>query len=160
MKPYSLTLFIFFLSITNAIACTCISEKESLKKKVKKEFLRSDIVFTGNVIAITDLNTHPTQFSSGDPIQYTFEIIEQIKGVDTKREIQIISARGGSSCGYRFQIGKTYMVYAIESNHYSSITTHSKDYSTSLCSRNNYVARVSKKEKRILKKLSQKIKNN
>lgn len=155
MKPYILAFFIFFIPITNAIGCSCIAEKESLRKKVQKEFLRSDVIFTGNVIAIKDFNTHPTRSSSRDPIQYTFEIIEQIKGVDTKREIQIISERSGSSCGYRFQIGKTYMVYAITSNYHTTTTGNQIDYSTSICSRNNHVARVSKKEKRILKKLSQ-----
>lgn len=154
MKSYILTFFIVFLSLSKAIACTCISEKESLKKKVKKEFLRSDVIFTGNVTAITDLKKRSNRYSSGDPIQYTFEIIEQIKGVDTKRKIQIISARSGSSCGYRFQIGKTYMVYAMGSDYYSKDTGNKLDYSTSICSRNNHVARVSKKEKRILRKLS------
>ena len=156
MRTLVLLLLIFLISTTNAIGCTCISKKETLKNKVTKEFVKSDIIFTGNVVAITDLNKHPTKSSSGDPIQYTFEIIEHLKGVDTKREIQVISARFGSSCGYEFQIGKTYMVYAIKSDHYSKSTGNEHDYSTSICSRNNYVARVTKKEKRILRKLSQK----
>jgi len=147
-------IIIFFISITKAIGCTCIAEKKSLKRKVKNEFYSSDIIFTGNAIAIKDLNTHPTRSSSGDPIQYTFEIIKKLKGVDTKRKIQVISTRGGSSCGYTFQIGKTYMVYANTSNYYGTTTENENDYTTSICKRNNHVARVTKKEKRILDRMS------
>lgn len=138
------------------MGCSCISEKEPLKKKVKKAFYKSDIVFTGNVVAITDLNTHPTRMSSSDPIQYTFEVIQKIKGVTTRENIQIISARSSASCGYAFQIGKTYIVYASISDHYKTITQNESDYFTGSCRRNNHVARVSNREKKILKRLSKK----
>lgn len=156
MKPHILTFIIFFISITKAMGCSCTSEKEPLKKKVKKAFYKSDVVFTGNLVAITDLNTHPIGSSSADPVRYTFEVIKKIKGVTTRENIQIISARSSASCGYVFQIGKTYMVYASISDHYKTTTKNESDFITSSCRRNNHIARVSKKEKRILEKLSKK----
>ena len=142
------------------MGCTCFAEKESLKKKVTKGFHQSDLIFTGNVIEVEPISRSERVQSSADPVIYTFEIIKKIKGVFEKRVIEIVSARGGSSCGYTFQIGKTYMVYANQSNYYSTTTKNENDYTTNICKRNNHVARVTKKEKRILDRMSIKVSKN
>lgn len=97
--------------------------------------------------------------SSADPIIYKFEITETIKGKQKKQVIEIASQRNGSSCGYKFELGKSYLVYSRKSAHFSTKTKNEIDFVTSLCDRNQILENTRKREFRQLKKLNRKIEN-
>ena len=90
---------------------------------------------------------------SANPVIYEFEITKTIKGKIKKEIVEIASAESGASCGYNFEIGKSYLVYARKSNQYSSKTKNESDFVTSLCDRNQKLKNVDKKEFQELEKL-------
>lgn len=141
-----LIVFILCFSVSNAVACTCVSEKESLGKKVKKAFEASEVIFTGNVIA-KKIHPQSTEYESGsDPVVYTFEIINPYKNTLENKTIEVVSVRSGATCGYTFEIGKTYLVYARTSDYYSENKKITTSYTTGLCDRNNLIGNVKKRE--------------
>lgn len=156
MKKTFLLIFILVFSTTKTFACSCIEINESLTKKVEKAFTNSDLIISGKVIEVILVNTEKIK-SSADPIIYKFEITKTIKGKLEKEVIEIASEESGASCGYKFELGKSYLVYARKSTHFASKTKNEFDFVTSLCDRNLMLNKVDKKELRKLKKLNCKI---
>lgn len=153
MKNILLTIAVVVFSTTDVLACSCVSKKISFGKKVKIEFQRSDLVFTGKVIDIIDNETGETTFS-GYPIIYIFEVVQTFKGKGETKIIEVVSARASASCGYKFNVGETYLVYSIKSDFYNSYTRNNSDFITSLCDRNKPLATTEKREIRKLERLS------
>ncbi len=153
MKKTSLLILIFLFSITKTFACSCIKTNEPLSKKVKKAFIQSDLIITGKVIDIKIVNTGKFK-SSADPIIYKFEIIKVVKGKLKKEIIEIASETNGASCGYRFELGKSYLVYSRKSTHFSSTTNNKFDFVTSLCDRTQKLKNVNRNELKKLKELN------
>lgn len=151
-KTFSLILILIF-SITETFACSCIETNESLSKKVEKAFTQSDLIISGKVVEIIIVNKTRMK-SSADPVIYKFEITKTIKGKVEREVIDIASEISGASCGYKFELGKSYLVYARKSTHFSSKTKNEFDFVTSLCDRNQKLNKVDKKELRKLKKLN------
>jgi hypothetical protein len=90
----------------------------------------ADAVFTGTVVDIADgtvvdiADPGPAIFRPGtNPSQTTFpkkkvqfKITEALAGISAdQKEIVIETGRGGGDCGYGFQIGSDYIVYAYKS---------------------------------------------
>jgi hypothetical protein len=91
-------------------------------------------VFTGTVIDIAEpvpaqpetgglkLNRAPAKRSSGRPLPslkrvVRMQIREVLTGVDAgQREIEIVTGRGGGDCGYSFQSGVDYVIYAYKNS--------------------------------------------
>ena len=123
----------FLLAVTSAIflcaaaispgqayACSCAVEAGVTKQeRVEDAFARSGLVFAGEVADIesssaTPGSTGPVTISSMDPVTVTFDISETWKGSQAKTQ-EITTPMSGASCGYEFQSGKEYLVYAPES---------------------------------------------
>jgi len=155
MKKTLLLSLVLLLSATKTFACSCIETNESISKKITKEFDQSDLIITGKVIDIKIVNKEK-QKSSFDPIIYKFEVLKNIKGALKTKVIDIVSVESGASCGYKFELGKSYLVYSKKSVYYSSKTKNEYDFATGLCKRNQKLKNVSKKEFRKLEKLSAK----
>ena len=153
MKKTVLLILFFIFSITKTFSCSCIETNESLSKKVKRAFSQSDLIISGKVVEILIVNKAKMKFSA-DPIIYKFEIIKVIKGKITKKIIEIASETMEMSCGYNFELGKSYLVYARKSTHFSKMTNNKFDFVTSLCDRNKIVEKVQEKEFLELKKLN------
>jgi hypothetical protein len=153
MKKTFLLILILFLSISESFACTCGSRNESFSKQIKRAFTEADLIISGKVIEIEIVNKARLK-SSADPIIYKFEITKTIKGKIEKEIIEIVSKTSGASCGYKFELGKTYLVYARKSNYFSSKTKNEFDFITGLCDRNQILKNVDKKELRKLNKLN------
>ncbi|MBG42355.1 MAG: hypothetical protein CL530_00115 [Aequorivita sp.] len=153
MKNSILIIILSLISITQALACSCVEENISLGRKVKAEFQSSDLVFTGKVIDIIDNETGETTFS-GYPLIYIFEVVQTFKGKSETKIIEVVSARESASCGYKFNLGETYLVYSINSDFYNSYTRNNSDFITSLCDRNKPFATTEKREIRKLERLS------
>jgi len=155
MKKILLLNLVFLFSLTKTIACGCSETNESLSKKVEKAFSESDLIIRGKVIDLKIVNTGKHK-SSTDPIIYKFEITKVHKGNPKIQIIEITSAESEASCGYKFEFGKSYLVYASKSTYYPSKTNNKFDYVTSLCNRNEKLKNVNKKELRKLEKLNYK----
>ena len=153
MKKTLLLISFFIFSITETFACSCIGTNESLSKKVKKAFNQSDLIINGKVVEILVVNKAKMK-SSADPIIYKFEITKVIKGIIKKKIVDIASETMEMSCGYNFELGKSYLVYARKSTHFSKMTNNEFDFVTSLCDRNKKADKVDKIEYQELKSLN------
>ncbi len=153
MKRTFLLILILVFSITETFACSCIETNESLSKKVEKAFTQADFIISGKVVEINILNKARMK-SSADPIIYKFEITKVIKGKIEKEIIEIASQTSGASCGYKFELGQSYLVYARKSSQFAEMTKNEFDFVTSLCTRNQKLNKVHKKELRNLIKLN------
>jgi hypothetical protein len=153
MKKIFLLILIFTFSIAKSFACSCIETNESLSEKVQIAFHQADLIISGKVVEIIIVNKARIR-SSADPIIYKFEIAKTIKGKIQKEIIEIASETSEASCGYKFELGKSYLVYALKSSHFGELTKNEFDYVTSLCNRNQKLKKVNKKELRKLKNLN------
>ncbi|HSH04534.1 MAG TPA: hypothetical protein VLL52_18635 [Anaerolineae bacterium] len=99
-----------------AWACSCV-EGETVTDAVN----RAHLVFAGEV---TDEQTLSTLFSSTDTA-YAFNVQEVWKG-EASRNLVIQTAKDSAACGYNFNVGNTYLVYAYE---------YEGQLQTNLCSR-------------------------
>ncbi|WP_405210857.1 hypothetical protein [Dokdonia sp. Asnod2-E02] len=156
----SLIIALFVLTSVPVIACTCAKDpKVSKKEEITEKYKRADVVFSGNLIKKEVLNKARKR-SSGDPVRYTFEIIKQYKGSFSKSTIEILSEASGSSCGYVFSEGLTYLMYTRASSHFNDrfpqLVDDKNAHTTSLCSGNMLRKKVDKKQLRILKRLKAK----
>lgn len=150
---YRLTFVLIFLISNNIYACSCIETKEKLKTKVKKGFKDADLVIIGKVIEIKEVNKDTLIKSSADPVIYVFELKQIFKEEINTSFIEVVSAASSASCGYVFNLGEEYLVYARKSDFYKN-TTHNKfDFTTGLCSRNQKLNILHKKEQRVLNRL-------
>jgi len=152
MKKTFLLLLISLFLTTKTFACSCIFIKEPLSVKVEKAYNQADLILSGKVIEIKIVNKARMK-SSADPIIYKFEVVSTIKGKIKKEVLEITSETSGASCGYKFELGESYLVYARKSTHFTKMTKNKFDFVTSLCDRNQKLRKVSKKELRKLKKL-------
>jgi hypothetical protein len=97
-------LFLFLtVSAEKSFACSCMASTKPLKAQVKEAFNNSAAVFSGKALEITSKDE--------------FEMIVRIKVEKSwkavlPKEIEITTAKGGSMCGYGFEVEKKYLVYA------------------------------------------------
>jgi hypothetical protein len=107
------------LETDTAYACSCV-----LPGPPDEELANATAVFTGKVVSLSK----PVDFgpiSSADPIKVTFQVYEVWKG-SVSLTTTITTSRSSASCGYPFQKGGEYIVYAYGSEN---------NLSVSLCSR-------------------------
>ena len=95
-------------SWTEAQACTCALPFGSLtlKQQVKKARKESQAVFAGKVMEVK---------SEGYGVTVKFHVETVWKG-KLSQEVTISTGQGGGDCGYRFQVGDEYVVYAYGSD--------------------------------------------
>ncbi|MEK7583153.1 MAG: hypothetical protein AAB483_01990 [Patescibacteria group bacterium] len=111
----SFVLFATF-KIPTAYACSCMQPRPAIFS-----YFGYDDIFSGRV---TEVTWSKPITSSMDPVKVSFEVYKSYKGVHDKK-ITITTASSEVSCGYEFQKGGEYMVYAYTDN---------GDLSVSLCS--------------------------
>ena len=110
---------------TATFACTCIGKD---KQTTENELNFADLAVKGKIIAVTNFDYYDTTSYSVaglkfDPKQSGY-LIRKYKvfslAVDTKFKagkitsdtVQIVTGYGGGDCGYEFEIGKDYIVFA------------------------------------------------
>jgi hypothetical protein len=109
MKKYiyiSFTLAIFlFLSAEKSFACSCMFTPDPLKKQIQNAFFESDAVFSGKVVEVKD--------SPDDKYRFIVKLkaAKFWKGT-AAQEITITTEKDGAMCGFNFETGKNYLVYA------------------------------------------------
>ena len=114
------------IKIETAYACSC-----AIPGPPAEELTRSIAVFTGKVIRISK-PPNIGSLSSADPVKVTFQVYEVWKGA-VSETTTIITSRSGASCGYAFEKGGEYIVYAHGSE---------DSFSVSLCSRTKSLDRA------------------
>ncbi|WLD94311.1 hypothetical protein [Alkalihalobacillus sp. AL-G] len=104
-------------------ACSC-AETNS----VADELNRSDVVFSGNVVNVD----RGGGFFGPNRKSVKFKVSKTWKGTKQK-SIIITTGFGGGDCGFEFEAGKEYLVYAIHSSTYDGkLTTGICDRTTEL----------------------------
>ena len=96
----------FATSSTPGYACSCIALGPP-----EEELARSTAVFTGTVLEVYTRNKPGFSISSADPVDVTFQVETVWKGPAAKTLVAS-TARYGASCGYEFEAGNRYLVYA------------------------------------------------
>lgn len=86
-------------------ACSCVPASD------EEHYARADVVFVGKVVAREEPSAHDPYQSSSDPITWTFEVEQTQKG-EARRTESVRSARDDATCGYRFEVGGRYQVFA------------------------------------------------
>jgi hypothetical protein len=100
----SLALFILLLSASeSSFACSCAPNPKPLKGQVKDAFVESTAIFSGEVISVTP--------SSEQQVTVKLKVGKSWKGKPAE-EITLTTASNSAMCGYGFEAGKTYLVYA------------------------------------------------
>ena len=146
MKKIILAAFAFtFFSVLNAgnvSACSCIflPETESLDSIVQRAYKDSSAVFVGEVVEIVQ---KPDVFF----VQVKF-VVEQKWNDGIKKTVTITTGKGGGDCGYPFEIGKKYLVYASNSKNTLQTNICTK---TALAENNKDIAVLNKIKKRKIK---------
>lgn len=107
----------FFPVLVNA--CSCISGGPPCQS-----FGNTDAVFSGKVesvseFTVTDKNNPRFQFVRKS---VKFTVTESFRGVK-ENSVEIITGRGGGDCGYPFEAGKEYLVYANENKETGKLGT-------------------------------------
>ncbi|MGM7700409.1 hypothetical protein ACSVDE_01720 [Pseudalkalibacillus sp. Hm43] len=113
-------LFMTFLTWnpSSAQACSC-----AVPQSAEKEMERSDAVFTGTVTKIKKVG-----MGLYSPKKVYFDVEKTWKG-QNKSKMFVVTGIGSGDCGFNFEVGQDYIVYATESNAY----TNTAVLTTTLC---------------------------
>ena len=114
-----LLMVIALLFLDSAIfGCTCLPSENA-----KEELERAAVVFTGKII---EVKRHPQARDLFAGVEAVIEADKAWKGVE-KRTVSVFTSSESSACGYSFQKGEVYLVYASQNTEGRFIT--------SICSR-------------------------
>lgn len=109
------------------LACTCATERDPL---VALGY--ADAVFNGTVSGKHDPRTDFTVVSTGDPIDFRLRVTTIWKG-PLADSVTIRTKRCDASCGFPFEIGESYLIYANQDS--AGLHTH-------LCTRTQSLERA------------------
>ncbi|HEX8637157.1 MAG TPA: hypothetical protein VF692_03765 [Pyrinomonadaceae bacterium] len=124
MKKIAFYLFgIFaFLLFTNAdvSACSCLAQgEEPLAQQVSRAKNDASVVFTGKVLEIV-------KKTGSSSVIVKFRAEKSWKG-NVSRRISLSTGADSALCGFNFEVGKSYLIYAQGAN--------AKDLQTNICTR-------------------------
>jgi hypothetical protein len=97
---------IFIASAEKSFACSCMISDEPLETQIKKAFDGSEAVFSGEVVSVEPKDE--------DTLSIKFKTSQVWKGEESE-EFTINTANQSAMCGYYFEVGKKYLVYAYQS---------------------------------------------
>ncbi|MEX1014049.1 MAG: hypothetical protein WDZ80_02730 [Candidatus Paceibacterota bacterium] len=127
MKKIFITLFIFVslfaLNTSSVSACSCIPPVPPTEA-----IEQSSAVFSGLVTNLE--NDEYSRDFNPNPVIVTVEVMDVWKGIDSS-EVTLETARQSATCGYNFEEGEEYLIYAHGPNN---------DLSVSACSRTSLLS--------------------
>src|SRR6185503_15892835 len=96
------------LSPSAAFSCTCI-----ISGPPCQTFGNTPAVFVGTPIEVKETTGNLTEGQGREYAQriFTFRVDEPFRGVNAA-QIEVRTGMGGGDCGYRFNLGERYLVYA------------------------------------------------
>ena len=118
----------------SALACSCDTTPD-----VAGEVARSDAVFAGRVMkmAIERRVAEPGLPRETEVLVCTFAVVARLKGIAEKKEVVVVTSTQGSACGFPFEIGSKYLVYA---------SVFRGELETSICRRTRQLDVIGQKE--------------
>jgi hypothetical protein len=108
------TLLVFIQIEGRACTCDLPQGNLTLKQQVKKARKQARAVFIGKVV---EIRRDPQAYIVG----VKFQVQNAWKGT-FPYEVTVDTGLGSGDCGYRFEIGEIYLVYAYGSNESSLVT--------------------------------------
>jgi len=117
IKVLAAVIVFFLLGASSVSACSCMMEStKSISKKVKEAFTQSSAVFYGEVLEVN---------RQENSVSVKFRVSSSWKG-KFSGEVIVQTAENSAMCGYNFEIGKRYLVYA---------NGESDKFQTNICTR-------------------------
>ena len=95
---------ITFAAAGTSLACSCMASRDSEKTQISNAYKDSAAIFSGTVRSIT-----PT--ADGSYLVVTFTVKDTWKGT-AGTEITVKTAKDSAMCGFNFESGQEYLVYA------------------------------------------------
>ena len=97
---------LLLLARVEGFACTCALPfpNSPLQKQVRVALRESRAVFSGKVLEVTE-----------DPQTLHVAVrlrVERVWKGSPREVVRIFTGRGGGDCGYQFEVGQSYLVYA------------------------------------------------
>lgn len=115
-----LSIALFLWKPTDAAACSCI-----MPPPPDQALNEANAVFSGEVIEITDNRN----LINGNGRTVIFKVDENWKGIENG-EVAITTGNNEADCGFPFEVGQSYLVYASKNGMYDS-----NSLSTTICNR-------------------------
>ena len=107
------------LASSDALACSCAPYPEDEAKAAAKAFQQADVIFLGAVSAVKARRFRPL------PVRdTTFDVLAAWKGLNDVKVALVRSAIGEIGCGYKFDLSKTYLVFAYWDQRRQILTTN------------------------------------
>lgn len=106
-------LLAFALAPPPATACSC-QQVGIAPPSPCRHFDLFDAVFVGRVVGFEEVPVHPDRWDEPSRL-YRFEVEEAFSGVSGSEEV-VRGGVGGGECGYPFEVGSRYLVYARRSS--------------------------------------------
>jgi hypothetical protein len=104
-------------------ACSCYKTPRPIEEEIGNELRKADAVFSGRVIGVRDRKSRNQQ---GEELligkAVLFEVENTWKGVN-RSQVIVNTGFGGGDCGYPFDLGASYLVYAIRSTSNNNLDT-------------------------------------
>ncbi len=92
-------------------ACSCVGSAVGSHPCVA--LWQADAVFAGRAAAVEVLGgPEPEGDYACSSRRVSFEVAEGFRGAETGDVVEIVTGMGGGDCGYDFELGKSYVVYA------------------------------------------------
>ena len=105
--------FLIALTVSDIFACSCFPQEEiPIERQVRDAYQKSSAVFVGKVIKVNE---------KSDVVLVRFRV-EKIWNNKFQGEITVSTAKDSAACGYKFEIGKKYLVYSDGKN--NNLTTN------------------------------------
>lgn len=121
--------FLFgFSQSSYACSCELPLAKNSVKKQVKEAKKKSQAVFTGEVLEVTE---PPAK----NFLLVKIRVESNWKGAEGN-EIVIVTGKGNGDCGFPFTVGESYLIYAYQ--------TSNSQLSTNICQRTALLSEAGK----------------
>jgi hypothetical protein len=92
--------------LTDAAACSC----QYGGAPVCQDYWRTDVVFAGTVVESAKITINEGDYKF-DKRLVRFEVSQTFRG-ELEAKAEVVTGWGGGDCGYRFDDGETYLVYA------------------------------------------------
>jgi predicted small secreted protein len=131
---HPLSILASVVACATALACSC-----DTMPGVAGEIARSDTVFAGRVMkmAIERRVAEPGLPRETEVLVCTFVVVARIKGIAEQKEVVLVTSTQGSACGFPFEIGSKYLVYA---------SVFRGELETSICRRTRQLDIIGQKE--------------
>ena len=120
---FSILAFVFLTFASDSLACLC----DALPNPPCRAYWETPAIFSGVVTSITPINTDGV----GER-KVSIKVERAYKGID-KNQVEVFTGDGRMDCGFPFEVGERYLVYA---NNYNDVL------STSYCMRTHNLSRA------------------